>query len=206
MRLSLPEGTLSPHLNPYERPFPTTEYARWLHLAGHFGWRFRQMLPDFDARPTATVVREPVARVVSCYTYWRFNVPPPYAAHVARARELAFSDFVRSPDLDSNLFEDQTAFLGGDLYCSDPFRQAEDLLRPYKIVGTTDNLGPFLDRVLRALNCESSVSASALLASVPSNASLGCIEISDEDRSYVAARQPLDAALYSTALRRSLSG
>jgi hypothetical protein len=77
------------------------EDSRWTVVCGHFH-RFEdlQLLRDLDERRKVTILREPVSWVTSLYKYWRHDIPPGHVAYdvpsVGKARELPFSEFIRS--------------------------------------------------------------------------------------------------------------
>lgn len=202
LRKALPCGTMSPHFNPNERPVPEDDILKWRHVAGHFGFQYRCLVPHFGSACTATVVRDPAAGLMSTYTYWRYNIPRDYADHVARAHDLDLPDFIRYFSERPGSLDRQSHFLAGPPH-GDPEDFARDALAPYAIVGVTDDLAGFLARVLAATAPEAAPSAASLLAVGDRNASLGTVEASPEDLAYLAERQPYDRALYAEALRRA---
>jgi hypothetical protein len=202
---ALPKGSVSAHLNPYDRQMPNSAFHGWLHLVGHFGMRFRERIPDFERRLTATAVREPVSSIVSSYTFWRFNNPRNASHWVAMAHDLSFSDFIRANAGDVWLFNLQSAFLGGD-----PVENAEVFARgalsPYQIIGTTDDLPSFLSEIFRHVAPDKVAIAGECLAAVDRNASLGSIEISQADIDFLREQQTYDETLYRLARSIAQSG
>lgn len=199
---ALPPGTVSPHVHPKERPVPDAEITKWRHICGHFGLRFRHLVPHFATSLTATVVRDPAACVVSTYTYWRFNIPRDYAPKVARAHDLGFAEFVRGFGPGSSFVNGQSDFLAGPP-TGDPEAFARAALAPYTIVGVTADLAGFVARVLARIAPEAAPLAGALLAAGENNASRGSITPTAEDLAYLAEHQVYDRPLYAEALRRA---
>lgn len=199
---ALPPGTMSPHFNPHERPVPEADIPAWRHIAGHFGHAYRHLVPHFPTALTATVVRDPAAGVLSTYTYWRFNIDRSYAGHVTLAHDLDFSTFIRSHAEDPTFIERQITFLAG-APAGDPETFARAALAPYAIVGVTDDLPGFLERLLERIAPEAVPHAAEHLAAVESNASLGSVTPSPEDLAYLAENQRYERALYAEALRRA---
>jgi hypothetical protein len=201
LRKALPPGTMSPHFNPNERPVPEGDIVKWQHIAGHFGFKYRHLLPHFGSACTATVVRDPAAGLVSTYTFWRYNIPREYGDHVARAHDLGLSDFIRYFSERPGSLDRQSNFLAGAPQ-GDPDAFARDTLAPYTIVGVTDDLAGLLDQVLAAIVPSTAPRSATLLTEGDRNASRGKVKPSADDLAYLAERQPYDRALYAEALRR----
>lgn len=199
---ALPAATVSPHLHPYDRDEADEDFTKWRHLVGHFGWAHRHRIPHFGTALTATIVREPIATVVSTYTFWRFNVERERASYVALAHDLSFGEFIRAFDPESDFLNRQSTFLGGNVE-GDPGAFARAALAPYRIVGTTNDLESFVRRTLARIAPRQARRSRELLAAAPRNASLGSIEPTCDDLDYLAEHQAFDRALYAEARRRS---
>lgn len=199
---ALPPGSMSPHLNPWERSVLPADVPGWRHVAGHFGHAYRSLVPHFDTSCTATVVRDPAACVLSTYTYWRFNIERQYGEHITRAHDLDFSTFIRTQPEGPGFLERQSTFLADEL-SGDPAAFARAALAPYAVVGVTDDLSGFLARLLERVAPDAAPHAAEHLAAVESNASLGSVTPSPEDLAYLAEHQRYDRALYDEARRRA---
>lgn len=91
-------------------------YRGFLFYAGHYGHEaFRRLQ---DGHQLVTNFRDPVARIVSLYRYWRNNVGPEAlagldakdAAVVMLSKQLEFGDFIRSENPDLRLYIDNFHF------------------------------------------------------------------------------------------------
>jgi hypothetical protein len=170
--------------------------SRWTVVCGHFD-RFEdlQMLHDLDERRKITIIREPVSWVTSLYKYWRHDIPPGHIAYdvpsVGRARELPFSEFIRSVED----IENGQSFLAG--YAGD--KSARDALSYFDLVGVTDQLPVFVARMLSVLGIQQPYTPEQLIAQVPSNASSGSVELTEDDRRYIRSTWARDVELYEAA-------
>lgn len=186
-------------------------------ICGHFGGRWRRKFRAEKDRVTFTVIRDPVARVISTYSYWRHRVEPGHTGYhrpgVEAARTLDFASFIRAdvPDARNDLFNRHFAHLNGadkraDLELADPADHADRiaaLADEFDVLGTTERLADSLQWFLRELGCERP-RTEALLQSVSANRSprLADTEITRVDRNYILERSRLDLALLQIARKR----
>ena len=206
---ALPSGMVSPRQGIGGDPTSEGLDSRWRVVRGHFGNLYAHRLEDYAERLKITIIREPVARFISEYTYWRWNIaddrPEASIEYVQAAKTQPFSSFIRwwlERDNNANF---QAHFLSGSHEPgANPETRAKEILAHYDIVGVNDDLAGLLDYTLYRLGWESSVPSDVILSGVEANRSGGTIEVSDEDIAFMKARSALDFALYNEAKRRAL--
>jgi hypothetical protein len=89
---NLPPLEISPHLTEDQmRTALPARFERYRLIAGHFSIPSQGRLPR--GRYTMTMLREPIRRICSLYTYWR-NFPE-YTEMTGTAKRFSFPDFVR---------------------------------------------------------------------------------------------------------------
>jgi hypothetical protein len=189
---------------------------RYPIICGHFGGALRRRFQRETGRLTFTVIREPMARAVSTYSYWRHHVGPDHPGYalpmVRAARDLEFAAFIRSEDplLRRNLFNTQFGHLEGGAKLSQDLEhqhryagRVEALAEEFEVFGTTEQLAETLQWLLREIG-HPRPNARRLLERVPENRSpaLDASQISAADRRYVMERNRLDQALHEIARRR----
>lgn len=111
----LDPAEVSPHLTDHEiRLMPAARFERHTLVAGHFS-----MLTQMSfcrSRYSMTLLRDPIRRIFSAYTFWR-NFPEINAV-TFQAKQLSFADFVLhfmdSPSLIHNPYIHHFAALGRD--------------------------------------------------------------------------------------------
>jgi Sulfotransferase family len=91
-------------------------FRGYTFYAGHYGYHVYQVLGD--GHELVTNFRDPIARILSLYNYWRNNVAPSDlenvnnddARCVYEAKEKAFSEFIRSPNPNVRLYIENSHF------------------------------------------------------------------------------------------------
>jgi hypothetical protein len=117
-RYNLAASEVSPHLVEDEALLgPSERYERYRLIAGHFSIPAHAR---FSAgRYSMTLLRDPIRRIVSTYTFWR--AVPEINPLTAKAKELPFSGFVRyfmdSPIVIQSPFTHHFAVIGKDFPC-----------------------------------------------------------------------------------------
>jgi len=196
------------------------EFAdRYPIISGHFGGAHRRQFQRDRNRLTFTVIRDPVRRAISTYTYWRHNIPvdsPDFQAPtVQAAKTRSFGAFIRSeePFIKINLFNTHVLMLAGpetfDSAC-EPECQAlyrdkiAALADEFDVIGVTERLPDTLQCFLTAIGFRAPLKARDLLTRVEKNASpaLDPTEISSADRAFLAERNELDFELHAVAEAR----
>lgn len=187
-------------------------------VCGHFGGDWRRELRRRNGGIAFTVIREPVARVVSTYSYWRHNIGPDHRnyelPHLRAARTLDFAAFIRSPEptLRQNLFNRAFTHLAGrknsgadDEVASvaEHEMQIEALAAEFAVIGTTGRLAQALQSLLQELG-HVHLPLASLLRHIPRNESrrIEWSGISDADRRYILERSRLDQRLFEIAVER----
>jgi hypothetical protein len=193
------------------------EFAeRYPIICGHFGGALRRRFQREGGRLAFTVIRDPVPRAISTYSYWRHRVGPDHPGYalpmVQAARDLEFAAFIRSEDalLRRNLFNTHFGHLEGAAELSQDFEhqdryagRIEALAEEFAVLGTTEELAETLQWLLREIG-HPRPNAQRLLERGLKNRSpaLDASQISAADRRYVMERNRLDQALHEIARRR----
>ncbi|PXA84012.1 hypothetical protein DMC25_17285 [Caulobacter sp. D4A] len=212
LRVFYPIEVITPPLNPDALNEPTVKlYSRFPIVAGHLGGQARRRFAS-PTRAALTVLRDPVKRVGSVYTYWREFLPghPEYhASHIVAARRLTFSEFLRStdPEIVVQLNNFQFAALSGSPACTmeeqaEWLPAGEALLAEFADVGLTEHLAAFLRRMTTRLGVKTQYDPETLLRSVYSRRSTTKLSMSDEDVAYLKARNLIDQHMYDLVLAR----
>ncbi len=117
-RHNLAAEEISPHLTEHEiRLMPAARYERYSLVAGHFSVMTQAAFSR--SRYSMTLLRDPIRRFISAYTYWRLaSESNPVTS---KAKELSLSDFVRyfidSPAIVRNPYTFHFAGIGRDFPC-----------------------------------------------------------------------------------------
>jgi len=91
-RSNLAASQISPHLTEHEiRLIPAARFERYTLVAGHFS--ILTQAGFCRSRYSMTLLRDPILRIVSAYTYWRLAAE--HNPVTTKAKELSFADFVR---------------------------------------------------------------------------------------------------------------
>jgi hypothetical protein len=91
-RHNLADSQISPHLREHQvRMSPTGRFDSHRLIAGHFGLASQAKLSA--GRFSMTLLREPISRIFSLYTYWRRISEK--GVETSKAKELSFPGFVR---------------------------------------------------------------------------------------------------------------
>lgn len=145
-RDNLDPAEISPHLNFTEMHLmPATRFEGYRLVAGHL--TLLAQIGFCRNRYSITLLREPIRRIFSAYTFWRTQ---PYDPLTAKAKELEFPDFVRyfadSPAIIHNPYTYHLAALGLDCaaWPTDEgalLTIAKRNLAAYNFVGICEELG-----------------------------------------------------------------
>ena len=114
-RSNLAAAEISPHLTEHEiRLMPAAQFEHYTLVAGHFS--ILTQAGFCRGRYSMTLLREPIRRIVSAYTYWRLAAE--HNPVTAKAKEVSFTDFVRyfidSPAIIQNPYTHHFAGIGRD--------------------------------------------------------------------------------------------
>ena len=140
-RCNLAAAQISPHLTEHEiRLIPAARFERYTLVAGHFS--ILTQAGFCRSRYSMTLLRDPILRIVSAYTYWRLAAE--HNPVTTKAKELSFADFVRyfkdSPAIVQNPYTYHFAGIGRDFprYPADAsalLAAAKDNLAAFDFVG-----------------------------------------------------------------------
>ncbi|MDG2385711.1 MAG: sulfotransferase family 2 domain-containing protein [Pirellulaceae bacterium] len=182
------------------------EWARWPILSGHVGQIHHHFIPDIEQRQICTLIRDPVSRTRSVYTWLRFNIKPANPAYheptIKAARELGFSEFIRCKQVQYRFRDKQFEVLSGNLKMADNCSAAESAratLAAYDLVGVTDQLTDFFDALLVLLRVSIAPPTEELINRAYRNKSLNSVTVSPKDEAYLRALNPIDSQLYQLA-------
>jgi len=198
-RQNLAEADISPHLGENHLRMARRErFEQYRLIRGHFSIPSQvRVAPD---RYTMTLIRHPIRRIASLYSYWR--IVADNSAQVARARELSFAEFVRyyaeSPTVVRNTYTHHFAALGinqlGPLADEDTLRAtARHNLAAFDFIGVCDEF----EASARLLSAELDW---RIPAEVPRENSSGSehvfAQIDPETMDFLVERNQLDLELY----------
>jgi Sulfotransferase family len=192
---------------------------RYPIVSGHFGGKWRREFQRGRNRLTFTLIRDPIKRAISTYSFWRHRVREGSANFnkptVQAAKSRSFGDFIRSeePVIKISLFNTHFVLLAGrDRFepASEPENQARyrdlivGLVDEFDVIGVTERLPDTLGCFLAAVGHRAPRKARALLTQVERNASpaLDPREITSADRAFLAERNALDFELHAAAEAR----
>lgn len=199
-RYNLDRSEISPHLNGHEIRLKPAQFERYRLIAGHFS-----LLTHAEfcrSRYSMTLLRDPVRRIFSTYTFWRISSEHNF--ETSKAREFSFADFVRyfidSPLINNN-YVHHFAAIGTDCpgYPADAtalLSAARHNLAAFDFVGFCEQLGRSIRLLCHELGWR-------VPAEIPhdnrsgSEASLGNIEPRTLD--ILRERNQLDSQLYDYA-------
>ena len=206
----LPPGHVSPPIFSGDPDAKVPDPGQWRVVRGHLGFGFADRVSDAGERLKFTVVREPVARFMSEYNYWRYHIDSNHPAfnldYIQAAKRYGFSEFLRWRFVEQKQSANfQTWFLSG-IGVSDgtsPEAVAREALAHYDVVGVTDDLPKALDAISDRLDVRLARPASELLSMVNRNSSSGENAVCADDRDFIEQRAPMDLALYQEARRRA---
>ncbi len=140
-RSNLADAEISPHLTEHEiRLTPAARFEHYTLVVGHFS--ILTQAGFCRSRYSMTLLRDPIRRIVSAYTYWRqASEQNPVTT---KAREVSFTEFVRyfieSPAIIQNPYTYHFAGIGRDFsrYPADAsalLAAAKDNLAAFDFVG-----------------------------------------------------------------------
>jgi hypothetical protein len=114
-RYNLDPSQFSPHLDePKVRMLPAAQFERYGFVTGHFS--LLTQAGFCRSRYSMTLLREPIRRIFSAYTFW--HAAAEYNPVTSKAHELSFGDFVRyfidSPAIVHNPLTHHFAAVGRD--------------------------------------------------------------------------------------------
>jgi hypothetical protein len=204
-RANLAASEISPHLTEHEiRLMPASRFERYRLVAGHFS------IPTQAAfcrnRYSMTLLRDPIRRIFSAYTYWR--MAPELNPVTSRAKELSFAEFVRyfidSPVIVDNPYTHHFAGIGRDFpgYPADTsalLAAAQHNLAAFDFVGICEQFAESAQILCQELGWP-------LPATIPhenrtsSENAIGSIDRQTMD--ILRERNRLDLELYACALTR----
>jgi hypothetical protein len=140
-RRNLADAEISPHLTEHEiRLMPAARFEHYTLVAGHFS--LLTQAGFCRSRYSMTLLRDPIRRIVSAYTYWRLAAE--HNPVTAKAKEVSFTDFVRyfmdSPAIIQNPYTYHFAGIGRDFprYPADAsslLAAAKDNLTAFDFIG-----------------------------------------------------------------------
>jgi hypothetical protein len=203
-RENLRPEEISPHLRDHEiRLMPATRFENYRLIAGHFSV-LAQMGFNRD-RYSMTLLRDPIKRIFSAYTFWRKATEHNFVTH--KAKELAFTDFVSyfkdSPSIIHNTYTHHFAAIGRDFtgYSIDTaalLATAKHNLAAYDFVGICEEL----ERSARLLCHELAWRAPAAIPHENRSSSETRFgEIGARTMEVLRDRNQLDSELYEYAIK-----
>ena len=140
-RRNLAAAEVSPHLTEHEiRLIPAARFEHFTLVVGHFS--ILTQTGFCRSRYSMTLLRDPILRIVSAYTYWRMAAERNPVT--SKAKELSFGDFVRyfidSPAIVQNPYIYHFAGIGRDFprYPADAsslLAAAKDNLAAFDFIG-----------------------------------------------------------------------
>ena len=146
-RDNLEPAEISPHLTDHEiRLMPAARFEHYKLIAGHFS--VLTQAGFCRSRYSMTLLRDPIKRIFSAYTFWR--TAPEYNPVTSNAKESSFTDFVRyfadSPAIIHNPYTHHFAAIGRDCpgYSADAaalMATAKHNLAAFDFVGICEELG-----------------------------------------------------------------
>lgn len=146
-RNNLDPTEISPHLDDTEiRLLPRASFEHYRLIRGHFSVLVQTGL--CRSRYSMTLLREPIKRIFSAYTFWRMS--PEINPVTSKAKELTFTDFVLyfsdSPTIIHNPYTHHFAAIGRDFpaYPADRaalLAAAKHNLAAYDFVGVCEEFG-----------------------------------------------------------------
>ena len=206
----LSPGRVSPPIFSGNPDAKVPDPGKWQVVRGHLGFGFADRVCDAGERLKFTVVREPVARSMSEYNYWRHHIDANHPAfnldYIQAAKHYRFSDFLRWRFVEQNQSVNfQTWFLSGTGAADgvSPQAAAQETLARYDVVGVTDDLPKALELMSARLHVRLTRPASELLSMVNRNSSSGENAVCASDREFIEQRAAMDIALYQEAKRRA---
>ena len=160
-RDNLEPAEISPHLTDHEiRLMPAARFEHYKLIAGHFS--VLTQAGFCRSRYSMTLLRDPIKRIFSAYTFWR--TAPEYNPVTSNAKESSFTDFVRyfadSPAIIHNPYTHHLAAIGRDCpgYSADAaalLATAKHNLAAFDFVGICEELGLSLRLLCHELGWQS---------------------------------------------------
>lgn len=201
---NLEPAEISPHLNDHEiRLLPAARFEHYTLITGHFS-----VLTQTEfcrSRYSMTLLRDPIKRIFSAYTFWRTE--PEHNPVTSKAQEVSFTDFVRyfmdSPAIIHNPYTHHLAALGRDCpgYPADStalLAAAKQNLAAFDFVGICEEL----ERSVRLLCHELGWRSPAAIPHENRTSSEAWFdEIQREAWEILRDRNRLDLELYEYAVR-----
>lgn len=202
-RDNLDPAEISPHLD-YTgmHVMPTAQLERYRLVTGHFTLLAQSGF--CRNRYSMTLVRDPIRRILSAYTYWRNQR---YDVMTTKAKELEFADFVRyftdSPLIVHNPFTHHLAGLGRDCVAYPPdecalLATAKRNLDAFNFVGICEQFGRSLHLLCAELGWRPPVTIPHENRTSSADRFGG---IDPQTMSILRARNRLDLELYEYALQ-----
>jgi hypothetical protein len=146
-RANLDASQISPHLNDHEiRLLPAARFEEYRLITGHFSVLTQSAF--CRSRYSMTLLRDPIRRIFSAYTFWRTATE--HNPVTSKAKEVSFADFVRyftdSPAIVHNPYTHHFAAIGRDrpgypAAASALLARAKENLAAFDFVGICEELG-----------------------------------------------------------------
>ena len=201
-RANLEPAEIGPHLTePRIRLLPGSRFEQYRLIAGHFSLLTQSGF--CRSRYSITLLRDPIKRSFSAYTFWRTSAD--YNPVTGEAKTLSFADFVRyfadSPSIIHNPYTHHFAAIGRDCpgYCPDKaalLAAAKHNLSAFNFVGVCEEM----DRSARLLCRELGWPAPAATPHENRSSSEDWFnEIDDQTMEILRDRNRLDIALHGYA-------
>lgn len=204
-RKNLGPEEISPHLTDHEiRLMPAARFEHYKLIAGHVS--IGALAGFCRSRYRLTLLREPIKRIFSAYTYWRTASERNPATN--KAKELSFADFVRyfvdSPSIIHNPYTHHFAAIERDCpgYPADTaalLGSAKRNLSAFDFVGICEDLDTSSRLLCQELGWPSPV---AIPHENRSSSENWFGEIDDETMGLLRDRNQLDLQLYECAVQR----
>ena len=156
-RSNLDPAEISPHLNEHDiRLLPAARIEHYRLITGHFSVLAQTAF--CRTRYSMTLLRDPIKRIFSAYTFWR--IAPEHNPVTSKAKELSFAEFVRyfidSPDIIHNSYTHHFAAIGRDCPsypCNSEalLTAAKHNLAAFDFVGVCEQMGRSAELLCREL-------------------------------------------------------
>ena len=156
-RGNLDPADIGPHLNEHDiRLLPAARIEHYRLITGHFSVLTQTAF--CRTRYSMTLLRDPIKRIFSAYTFWRTT--PEHNPVTSKAKELSFTEFVRyfidSPSIVHNSYTHHFAAIGRDCPsypCNSEalLAAAKHNLAAFDFVGVCEQMGRSAELLCREL-------------------------------------------------------